>query len=95
MKKYTVKFSPEANKGIKKISKAGDKSSISKINSLIKEIIENPRTGTGHPEQLKGYPNIERWSRRITSKHRLIYDIEEDVVVVVLIISAYGHYDDN
>ena len=33
------------------------------------------------------------YSKRITRKHRLIYDIK-DKVVTVLIISAYTHYGD-
>ena len=33
------------------------------------------------------------WSRRITKKHRLIYEII-DTVVHVDVLSAYGHYDD-
>ncbi|MBR5729100.1 MAG: type II toxin-antitoxin system YoeB family toxin [Prevotella sp.] len=33
------------------------------------------------------------WNRRISQKHRLIYDIFEDVVQVI-VLSAYGHYGD-
>ena len=49
-------------------------------------------TGTGKPEQLKGCGGT-LWSRRITQKHRLIYEIIETVVHVD-VLSAYGHYDD-
>ncbi|MDR1401595.1 MAG: type II toxin-antitoxin system YoeB family toxin [Puniceicoccales bacterium] len=31
------------------------------------------------------------WSRHITEKHRLIYEIREDSVVF---IACHGHYDD-
>ncbi|MCH5308145.1 MAG: type II toxin-antitoxin system YoeB family toxin [Prevotella sp.] len=34
-----------------------------------------------------------QWSRRITQKHRLVYEIH-DAEVVVLVLTAYGHYDD-
>ena len=34
-----------------------------------------------------------RWSRQISKKHRLVYRIYE-TEVVVLVIAAYGHYDD-
>jgi toxin YoeB len=47
-------------------------------------------TGTGKPEQLKHY-NIPTWSRRITEKHRLIYRIEENKIMV-LVLSFWGHY---
>ena len=48
--------------------------------------------GTGHPERLKGKPE-GRWSRRINEKHRLVYRIYEDTVVV-LVLSAYSHYNE-
>ena len=56
------------------------------------EIKEQAQTGTGKPEQLKGCGGT-LWSRRITKKHRLIYEII-DTVVHVDVLSAYGHYDD-
>ncbi|MDR3133041.1 MAG: type II toxin-antitoxin system YoeB family toxin [Prevotellaceae bacterium] len=33
------------------------------------------------------------WSRRITRKDRLVYRIDDDKVIV-LILTAKGHYDD-
>ena len=63
-----------------------------KAQSLIKELREHPRTGTGHPEPLRGRSS-EQWSRRISKKHRLIYEIRE-TEVVVLVLAAYGHYED-
>jgi len=89
---YTLKYSNRAKSDIKKIKKSGNKIAFNKINILLNELMEHPRTGTGHPEQLKGYVE-ERWSRRIDREHRLVYEIKEEVVLV-LIVSAYGHYDD-
>lgn len=63
-----------------------------KVVSFIQELKEHPKTGTGHPEPLKGKPE-GRWSRQISKKHRLVYRIYE-TEVVVLVIAAYGHYDD-
>ena len=51
-----------------------------------------PKTGTGHPEPLKGDRNGQG-SRTITKKPRLIYEIFETEVYVD-VLSAYGHYDD-
>ena len=59
---------------------------------LIAEFKEHPRTSTGHPEPLKG-GHGERWSRRITQKHRLVYEIR-DTEVILLVLSSYGHYGD-
>ena len=63
-----------------------------KVMSLIDELYVHPRTGTGHPEPLiKG--NQMTYSRKITKKDRLIYDIYEDEILV-LILTAEGHYLD-
>ena len=90
--KYKVRFIPAAEDDIKKFEKAGKKATLKKIYKLVDELYEHPRTGTGHPEPLKYSPNC--WSRRISRKHRLVYEIQDDIVVV-LVLSAYGHYEDN
>ena len=91
MAKYALDYAPEFEDDIKKFEKAGEKITLKKISILLKELEVHPKTGTGHPEPLKGRMNC--WSRRITSKHRLVYEIQDDIVVV-LVLSAYGHYDD-
>lgn len=65
---------------------------IKKLAKLLAELREHPRTGTGRVERLKHYKN-ETWSRRITQEHRLVYEIHDDKVLV-LVISSYGHYED-
>jgi len=62
----------------------------SKINGLIKECIRTPFTGTGKPEPLKG--NLAGfWSRQITGKHRLVYKVEQDVLIIA---ACKSHYSD-
>jgi len=39
------------------------------------------------------YENQGKWSRRIDQKHRLIYEVFEEEVLVE-VISAFGHYND-
>ena len=92
MPKYRLIYTEKAKNDKKEIEKIGNKKILKKISVLLKEIANHPRTGTGHPEQLKYRPNC--WSRRITKKHRLVYQIKDDVVVV-LVLSAFGHYEDN
>ena len=46
----------------------------------------------GHPEPLKGGNDV-RWSRRLSASDRIIYDIYDDVVTV-LVIQVGGHYED-
>lgn len=69
---------------------AEDKKILRKINELIKEIQRNPHDGIGKPEPLKF--NLKGlWSRRIDREHRLVYQTNEDEV---LIYSCRYHYDD-
>lgn len=64
---------------------------LSKITRLIAETMRTPRTGSGKPERLK-HLGGEVWSRRITEKDRLVYDIESDVITIV---ACRFHYDDH
>lgn len=65
-----------------------DKSTIKKINELIREIKRTPFSGKGKPEPLK-YDLAGFWSRRITLEHRLVYCIDNDAL---LIASCRYHY---
>lgn len=49
-----------------------DRKVLKKINTLIKECLRTPFSGTGKPEPLKGELS-GWWSRRIDQEHRLIY----------------------
>ena len=92
MGKYIVKLSKAAEKDLKQIKKSGQKSDMEKISRFFEEISENPRIGTGKPEQLKYYDG-EVWSREINKKDRLVYEIFEDEILVV-VIQGKGHYND-
>lgn len=88
---YRLEFSKEALHSIA-VYKRSNKKAYNKITMLLQEMQEHPRTGTGHPEPLIG-SNNKTYSRRITKKDRLIYDIYDEIVTV-LVISVDGHYDD-
>ncbi|MCC8037897.1 MAG: Txe/YoeB family addiction module toxin [Bacteroidales bacterium] len=64
-----------------------------KARKLLEELMEHPRMGTGHPERLKYFGDTETWSRTINDKDRLVYEIHDEVVTV-LVLSALGHYGD-
>jgi toxin YoeB len=64
---------------------------LSKIIRLIAETTRTPRTGTGKPERLK-HLGGEVWSRRITEKDRLVYDIQSDMITI---IACRFHHDDH
>ena len=88
---YALEFTSTAEETIKKL-KRNEPQAFAKLKKLLIELMNHPTVGTGHPEQLKG-ERTGQWSRRITQKHRLIYQIKEHEVIV-LVLSAYGHYDD-
>ena len=88
---YNIKFLKEAEDDLQKL-KYSEPKAFQKAVLLLRELSEHPKTGTGHPEPLRG-DRSGQWSRRITSKHRLVYEIHE-LEVVVLVLTAYGHYDD-
>ena len=88
---YRLKFHSRFLEHIEMHKKAGNKILLKKIENLVSEVRTHPRVGTGKPEQLK-YFEGEIWSRRIDAKHRMIYEIAEDELIVIA-ISAFGHYD--
>lgn len=88
---YEIDYRDQALLDIAKLKK-NEPIAYKKVLSFVQELKEHPKTGSGHPEQLKGEPQ-GRWSRRITKKHRLVYEIFEKEVVV-LVLTAYGHYED-
>lgn len=92
MGKFRVEITELAKKQIAKHLKSGDQSSIKKITIILKELAETPYTGVGKPEALK--ENLTGfWSRKINPKDRLIYTVNDDLVIVD-VISAMGYYSD-
>jgi len=88
---YTIRFSDEAKKAIIKYKKSNP-IAYKKLSQLLVEIAEHPREGTGHPESLiKG--NSITYSRRISANNRLIYDIYDDIVVVLILFIRIRHFE--
>lgn len=86
---YTLLYTEQALADIRMLKQKEPKLT-KKLISLLGEIQEHPRSGTGQVERLKHYEG-EVWSRRISKKHRLVYRIIENRIEV-FVISAYGHY---
>lgn len=72
--------------------KSGNKKSIKSIEKILKELSETPFEGVGNPEPLK-HNLAGFWSRRINNKDRIIYSVNENLVLVE-VVSAMGHYSD-
>ena len=87
-----IVFTSKANEDLLFFVKSGNKGVLKKISQLTDDMRLNPTSGLGKPEQLKYY-DTPTWSRRITDNHRLIYRIQEDRIVV-LVLSFWGHYGD-
>ena len=87
---YLIKLSERAELDIIKHRTSGNKQVLKKLDTLLDELRKHPETGTGKPERLK---YTHKWSRRINDKHRLIYEIL-DQIITVEIVQAYGHYND-
>ncbi|MGH8557378.1 MAG: Txe/YoeB family addiction module toxin [Methylococcales bacterium] len=68
-----------------------DKTSYIKCFDLVREIMNDPRSGTAKPERLR-YFEKEVYSRRVNHKDRLVYTIYEELSQID-ISSFRGHYD--
>lgn len=68
---------------------ATDPRTARKIIRLIGEITRTPFTGTGKPERLK-HDLAGWWSRRIDRKHRIVYRVEDDCIILAQARNHYG-----
>lgn len=88
---YRLLFSNQAREDLSRLKK-NEPQAFKKASKLLAELVEHPFSGSGKPEILKGN-RCGQWSRRISQKHRLVYEVIENLVQVY-ILSSYGHYDD-
>lgn len=91
-KKYTIEFSKSAFNDLVKIEKSGTNADKTKLERIIKELEIHPKEGIGNPKPLTGQAG-EVWSRKLNKKDRIVYEILDNEVVVLL-IQLLGHYDD-
>lgn len=89
--KYELVFSEQSKLDLSRL-KRSEPAAFKKAAILLQELMAHPIYGTGHPEPLSGSRNGQ-WSRRISQRHRLVYEIV-DTKILVYVLSAYGHYDD-
>jgi toxin YoeB len=65
-----------------------DKKTLKRINDLIEAAKRDPFVGIGKPEPLK-YSLSGCWSRRIDETNRLVYEVNDEKI---LVISCRYHY---
>lgn len=88
---YNLNFTKDALEDISHL-KRNEPHAYKKLEKLLVELQEHPRTGTGKPEETK-YNLAGCLSRRINEKHRLVYRIEEGKGIVE-VLYAKDHYKD-
>lgn len=88
---YSIDFHPSVSKAIAKIKKSNP-NFFKKLVKVLIDIQEHPRSGIGHPEAMKGGNDIT-YSRHITAHNRIVYDIYDDTISV-MVIEVEGHYND-
>ena len=87
---YKINILENANNDLNHLRRS-DKSSYIKVFDFAREIMVNPREGTGKPERLKYFAK-EVYSRRVNHKDRLVYTIYESKKEID-ISSCIGHYE--
>lgn len=59
-----------------------------KINQLFSSMLQTPFEGIGKPEALKH--NLSgKWSRRINAEHRIVYEVEGELIKVYPLRNHY------
>jgi len=76
-----VTFTPTALDDLRYWLKT-DKKLADRILSLLEETRRTPFDGTGKPEPLR-FQLAGCWSRRIDREHRLVYQVEENEIIVI------------
>ena len=88
---YNIDYS----KGVQKVVAKWKKSNptlYKKLKQVLNSIVLTPRAGIGHPEPLVGGNDVT-YSRRIDAHRRIIYDIYDDTITI-LVIDIDSHYND-
>ena len=88
-KELTSYFLTDPAKADLKYWKRNNPITINRIANLIDAIMADPYIGIGKPKPLK-YSLDGYWSRRIDSKHRIIYRITDNTLEI---IALRGHYE--
>ena len=87
---YRIVLAEQAQDDYRSFVKSGNKTILAKIAALLEDIAEHPYIGIGKPEALK-YALQGKWSRRINSEHRIVYEVHDDIVTVYVLAMRY-HY---
>ena len=92
---YTIELTQEAFKQLKEIKKNGLPSVKKRLERIFAEIAINPMDSNGFasPERLKHYPDEQVWSRELSKKDRVTYEVFEEEKTII-VFRLLGHYND-
>ena len=88
---YTILLSQQADETIR-LWKKSNPNLFKKTSKLLIDIAQHPRSGLGKPEPLIGGRDLI-YSRHITGKERIIYNIDDDIITVI-VVQVGKHYND-
>lgn len=83
-----IEISAKAEADLVYWKKTNNEKVLKRIRELLESTLETPFQGIGKPEPLK-YNLTGKWSRRINSEHRLVYEVLADTIIIH---SLKGHY---
>ncbi len=83
-----IEYTLQASEDLAYWKKVNNQIVLRKIRKLIESILQNPYEGIGKPEPLK-HNFSGCWSRRINQEHRLVYEVDTNLITV---LSMKGHY---
>jgi toxin YoeB len=83
-----IEYTIQAKEDLSYWKKVNNVVVLKKIRKLLEVIIETPFEGIGKPEPLK-HQLSGCWSRRIDKEHRLVYEVSDNLIIV---LSMKGHY---
>lgn len=78
---WTLKISDQASQDLVWFRKT-NKKNYQKCFDLTLAVLSDPHAGIGKPERLR-YLGGNVWSRRITLEHRMVYEIFNNLIVVI------------
>lgn len=92
---YNIELTEEALEQLKRIKKSASPATKKRLERIFAEIALTPMDSNGFasPERLKHYPNEQVWSRELSKKDRVTYEIFEEEKTI-LVFRLLGHYND-
>ena len=92
---YTIELTKRAVEQLDKIKKSGTKAVKERLERIFVELAYTPMNINGFalPEKLRNYPNEEVWSRELSKKDRVVYQVYENIKTII-VLQLLGHYND-